>query len=160
VGAGVHITWGGPGRGGGGLRAPGVDVRNHNGDTHLTFAASSGHLGATALLFNVSVGCAREVKCWGRRTVARVIHAAHITLACMTLGFVDARHNKQPGAHVTPVHPPSPRSCSHALLPWPLCTFLHFIMHTMMTSQCLCCADVIMVCISMPVLCRYRWGVW
>jgi len=34
---------------------PGVDVRNFNGDTPLMFAASSGHLGATALLLNVSV---------------------------------------------------------------------------------------------------------
>jgi hypothetical protein len=37
------------------LHIAGVDVRNHNGDTPLMFAASSGHLGATALLLNVSV---------------------------------------------------------------------------------------------------------
>ena len=46
----------------------GVDVRNHNGDTPLMFAASSGHLGATALLVNVSDGSVKGVKWWGRRT--------------------------------------------------------------------------------------------
>jgi ankyrin repeat protein len=37
------------------IHIAGIDVRNHNGDTPLMFAASSGHLGATALLLNVSL---------------------------------------------------------------------------------------------------------
>jgi hypothetical protein len=54
----------------------GVDVRNHNGDTPLMFAASSGHLGATALLLNVrreggvwrwGWGGGRQMRTWLQR---------------------------------------------------------------------------------------------